>query len=271
MQVQCANPGCRGSVHSLRLKLGMPPPGRLWEDRWFCSHACYIAHRSDAFIAAKQDHIHKVVRRLKLGLLMLKNNRIDKETLNDALERQRRSGEKLGEVLVASGKITPKELKSFLSIQAGVAPVSLDPGLTVKRKEEIPFKLLREYHFVCFKFDDREKTISIAVYELELIAWLEEMFADIYPGYLVKFYLDDKEKIIRILAANYPNETLDTAAAPAPAPPGNELRRETLVYKMVDLLTQNGAEEIKIDHLAGAVHILSEIDGLTVRIDISAE
>jgi type IV pilus assembly protein PilB len=267
MRIECANPNCDNIAHPVKEKFGLSESGLKKRDRWFCSRKCYIDTRADVFIDAKKDGIKRTVRRVKIGLLLLKNNLIDKDTLGTALEEQQRSGKRLGELLVETGKITRKELKSVLSMQAGVAPVSLDPHLTVKLKDVISFKIVREFRFVCFKFDEQEKVISVALYDLELLSCLEEIFEDIYHGYLVKFYLDDKEKILTILHNNYPPELWPHASTHLNG--REDVHQETLVYKMVGFLTAGGAEEVKIGHLEGKVRITSKIEGLNVEIEIS--
>jgi type IV pilus assembly protein PilB len=267
MRIECANPNCFNIAHPVKEKLGLSESGLKKGDLWFCSRKCYVDTRADFYIETKKDRIRRTVRRVKVGLLLLKKSLIDKDTLGAALEEQERTGKRLGELLVDAGKITPKELKSILSVQAGVAPVSLDPRLSIKLKDVIPFRMIREFHFVCFKFDEHEKTISIALYDLELQPCVEEIFDDIYHGYLVKFYLDDKEKILAVLHNNYSSEIWSPAQADNND--NEDIKRETLVYKMVDFLTSCGAEEVKIGHLDGQVRITSKIDGMNVEIEIS--
>jgi hypothetical protein len=268
MQVECANPNCCHTVHSLKLRLGITGPGEKRGDQWFCSRKCYFDVLADQFIAAKRDRVKKTVRRVKLGLLLLKNNLITKETLSMALEQQANSPKKLGEILVDTGKISARELKSALSVQAGVAPVSLDAHLKVRLKDEIPFKLIREFHFVCFRYDGEQKTMANAIYDLELLPVLEEIFAEMYPGFLIKFYLDDKEKLLTILSGNYPQEKL--TEQPVPLYTGEKgTKLEKFVYRVVDFLNTISAEDITIDQQADSIRITSKINNLDVDIKIS--
>lgn len=269
MRVECSNPNCDNTMHPVKLKLGIAGSGHKWNDRWFCCHKCYFDVRADLFIEAKRDGVKKLVRRVKLGLLLLKKNLIDKETLSVTLEEQTHSGKRLGELLVDKGKITPRELKAVLALQAGVAPVSLDHGLTVKLKNDIPFKLIREFQFVCFKFDRVEKTISVALYDIEMLPSLEEIFDEVYPGYLVKFYLDDKQNIVDILTHNYPDEKLLYRPLSVSF---DDKRVESLVYKIVDFLHQNSAEDIKIDQLpeTDTIRITSKVDDLALDFEVAA-
>lgn len=268
MRVECGNPKCSNTMHPVKLKLGLAGSGEKWNDLWFCSHKCYFDVRADHFIEARRDGLKKLVRRVKLGLLLLKKNLIDKETLSMTLEEQAHSSKKLGELLVEKGKITSRELKAVLALQAGVAPVSLDHGLTVKLKKDIPFKLIREFQFVCFKFDRVEKTISAALYDIEMLPSLEEIFAEMYRGYLVKFYLDDKKNIVDILSHNYPEEKI--SYQPVSISFGDK-RVESLVYKVVDFLHHTNAVDIKIDQLpeTDIIRITANVENLALDIEVS--
>ncbi len=268
MKVECGNPNCSNTMHPVKLKLGIAGSGEKWNDLWFCSHKCYFDVRADLFIEAKRDGLKKLVRRVKLGLLLLKKNLIDKETLSMALEEQTRSRKRLGELLVEKEKITTRELKAVLALQAGVAPVSLDHGLVVKLKRDIPFKLIREFRFVCFKFDRVERTISVALYDIEMLPSLEEIFSEVYPGYLVKFYLDDKQNILDILTQNYPEEKFPSRPV---AVSFEDKQVEVLVYKIVDFLHHNNSGDIKIDQLpeTDIIRITSKVDDLFLDIEVS--
>ena len=64
-------------------------------------------------------------KRIRLGDLLVENNVISQEQLEDALELQKSSGQKLGRVLVEGGYIGEDELLRFLSAQLKVALIDL--------------------------------------------------------------------------------------------------------------------------------------------------
>jgi len=75
-----------------------------------------------------------MARILKLGEMLVQDNRITQAQLEKALERQRRSGGTLGTNLTELGLITEIELLEYLSKQLGVRSVdltetSLDPDV----------------------------------------------------------------------------------------------------------------------------------------------
>lgn len=262
MRLNCTNPGCYKSVHAITLWLGLGVTGIKKDGQWFCSPKCFNSFMADRYIEDKRCGLKKRVRQVKLGMLLVKNNLIDTEQLSMALEERSGSLKRLGEILVEHGYISEKELKSALSMQAGVAPINLDPHSKVKMRELIPQKLIDEFHFVLFDMDEKNRIISIAVYDMDYLNCLEDYFAQIFPGYLVKYYLEDREKILAIISRNYPRpgvidqpgEVVSTRFDMAVEGPA----MEQAVKKLVDFLHGMIAEEIKIDNLDRAVWIKSE-------------
>jgi len=55
--------------------------------------------------------------KIKLGVLLLKNNLITEYQLNEALEIQQTTGQKLGEILISKNYITEDDLMEFLKLQ----------------------------------------------------------------------------------------------------------------------------------------------------------
>jgi hypothetical protein len=268
MKIECTNPGCTHTARSLTVKLGLPGSGVKEEDQWFCSRRCYRNYLADRLIADKRSGLGKSVRRVKLGLLLVKNKLIDKDQLTAALEQRSGSSKKLGEILVESGRITEKELKAALSMQAGVAPINLDPRTKIKLKEVIPFKIIDEYHFVLFDFDEEDKTISAAVYDMDYIAVLEKYFSRLYPGYLSRFFLEDKKKILSVIAFNYPEEKLSLQVEEELSRPGNGAGSdmEKAVVAMVEFLNRFTGNQVKIDSLDNAVWLKGKTENFKIDI-----
>jgi len=72
---------------------------------------------SYAIEKAYSDEITNVVLERRLGELLLKDGLITQSDLNRALRRQKRTGEKLGSILVSEKMISPKVLERYLSEQ----------------------------------------------------------------------------------------------------------------------------------------------------------
>jgi type IV pilus assembly protein PilB len=272
MKIICANPECAKTVRTLSVKLGLPGAGEKRDNQWFCSDRCYRSYLADQYIEDKRCGLKKTIRQVKLGMILVKNHFITPKQLAWALEEENRSLKRLGEILVDAGHITEKELKAVLSMQAGVAPVILEPQTKIKLKDEIPFKIINEFHMVIFDFDLESKVILIAVYEMDYIVCLQEYFSKIFPGYLIKFYLEEKEKILTILDNNYPGKPLRVDAARIS--PGKEegiedTRLNKEVMKLVEFLNAfsgNDVNDVKIDNLDNAVWLKSETKDFKIDI-----
>ena len=264
MKIICANPECAKTIRTLSVKLGLPGAGEKRDDQWFCSDRCYRSYLADQYIEDKRCGLKKTIRQVKLGMILVKNHFITPKQLARALEEGSSSPKRLEEILVDAGHITEKELKAVLSMQAGVAPVILGPQTKIKLKDEIPFKMINEFHIVIFDFDLESKVILAAVYEMDYIACLQEYFSKIYPGYLIKFYLEEIEKILTILNNNYPGKTLrlDTAARlPGTEQGFEDTELDKAVMKLVEFLNAfsgKNVNDVKIDNLDNAVWIKSE-------------
>jgi hypothetical protein len=269
MKITCANPECGKTVHTMSVKLGLPGSGLKKGDQWFCSQVCYNSFMADHFIEDKRCGLRRSIHRMQLGLLLVKNSFITKEQLALALEEGSRSRKRLGEVLIQSGHITEKELKAVLSMQAGVAPITLDSQSKVKLIKEVPFKMINEFQFVIFDFDLESKTILIAIYEMDYIVCLQEYFSKIFPGYLVKFFLEEKEQVLKILKRNFPGkqmrgDALETLAASKEGIRDTEL--DKAVMRFMEFLSGFSDNEVKIDNLDNAVWLKSETGDFKVDI-----
>jgi hypothetical protein len=275
MKIICANPECARTVRTLSIKLGLPGAGEKKDNQWFCSNKCYSSYLADQYIEDKRCGLKKTLSKVKLGMLLVKNHFITKKQLIRALEKENSSPKRLGEILVDDGYITEKELKAVLSMQAGVAPIILAPQTKVQLKDEIPFKMIDEFHMVIFDYDLESKVIQAAVYEMDYIACLLEYFSKVYPGHLVKFYLEEKEKILNILANNYPGKPLRVDAegiSPGKEEGGEDTELEKAVMKLVEFLnvfSGNNVNGVKIDNLDNAVWLKSETKDIKIDIYLS--
>jgi len=275
MKIICANPECAKTVHTLSAKLGLPGAGEKKDNQWFCSNKCYRGYLADQYIEDKRCGLKKPLSRMKLGMILVKNHFITPGQLALALEQKSRSSQRLGEILVEAGYITEKELKAVLSMQAGVAPIILDPQTKIKLKDEVPFKMIDEFHLAIFDFDLESKVILAAVYEMDYIACLQEYFSKAFPRHLVKFYLEEKDKILNILANNYPGKSLRIDAAGISTGNGEGVEDTEInkaVMKLVEFLNAfagNNGNEVKIDNLDNAVWLKSETKDFKIDIYLS--
>ncbi len=280
MKIYCGNSGCTRSTHSMVLKLGMK--GVKKDQRWFCSHRCYKNFHADNLIAAKRSgtgpgaetgpEFNRMARRLKLGLLLVGNNLITKEQLTLALEQKSGSMKKLGEILVDLHMITPRQLKAALSMQSGLTPGNLDVHSKLKLKKEIPFKLIHEFHFVVFEYDEQDRTIAVALYDCDNIDYVEHYFSKLFPRHAVTYFLEDRTLILNLISTNYPEEkfNLDLEEQLSPVAGRRESgNMETTVLQLVEFLNQFTGTPVKVDSLDRSVWLKNETDSLKIDVYIS--
>ena len=263
MKPLCANPLCpRVAAGGVRFPW-RSPSGVRDNDRWFCSEGCRIQVLGQEAVAAYRSGERRTLRRLKLGLLLLKDNLIERDKLMVALERQAASGQRLGEVLIDAGYITSRDLNAALARQAGIAPIALEPRTPVKLTERIPADLACAMEFVVFGADPDRHTISVAVADIDTIPYLNDFFARAFPGHFVTFFLEERERVREILAAHWPDH-----AAFAPEAEGETAGEsaEDLPLRCADFLQGLGIEPVILDHQTGKVVVGGRVG--KVRIDI---
>ncbi len=197
-RLTCANPYCQKILSRENAYFADKKSTKA-----YCSRNCFALALSYEIIDAHQRGLKKAERRLKLGALLLKNKLVEPDQLLAALEQQKNSSQKLGEILLESGFITSKDLLRILALQAGVAPVSLDLNCSLKLKDFFPEELFWRLEFVVFLFNEREKELSLAAADAEDLLYLSDLFGRIFPDYAIKYFLEERDKILNILAANF--------------------------------------------------------------------
>lgn len=249
----CSNPQCANPKDP-------QDKGFIKDGSWYCRATCYTELLGQTLIEDKRRGFKKKIWKVKLGLLLLKNNLIGKEQLAKALNKKGQSLKRLGEILVESGDITKEELKRALSMQAGIAQVNLDSATQFKLKSVIPWAMIDEFQFVCFEFDKISKVISNAIHEIDQIAYLEEFFGKLYPGYLIRFYKDDREKLNSVIRRNFPGKSpgLNPLTEQKVAEAAGET--DPTVFRFMDFLNKMKTNDIKIDSLETSVWIKGHTD-----------
>jgi hypothetical protein len=267
MKPICANPAC------LR-----PPSGGFWSrpvsgrgvtdgERWFCSEDCRTAVVAAEVQEGFRHGQKRALRRLKLGLLLLKHNLIERDKLQVALEKQAASGRRLGEILIEAGYITGRELNTALAQQAGIAPITLEAKIPFKLAERIPPEIACTMEFVVFRYDPASKAISTAVADIDTLPYLDDFFTRAFPGHFVTFFLVERARIREILAAHWPDQAA-TFASPWESEPGME-PTEVLAMRCADFLHGLGAAQVKLDPQGGRVTIGAGVGKFRVDIVIT--
>ncbi len=114
-------------------------------------------------MSANSDDAGKGGRRLRFGDLLLADGTITQAQFDQALERQRTSGQRLGKVLVSMGFITEEALLKVLSRQLKLPFVdlrheALDPAVV----QLLPEALARRHRVIVIRDEGREVVLGMA-------------------------------------------------------------------------------------------------------------
>lgn len=141
-----------------------------------------------------------VVSKKRLGDFLMENGLLDHQDLKRALDEQRRSGKKLGEVLVDLRMVSESLLVQTLATQLGYQAIELettpiDPEVIML----IPEHLARKHHVIPVKFEGRCLTVAMAdPLDYECIRDLS-----FYSGYGILPVLAARKEILQAIDSQY--------------------------------------------------------------------
>lgn len=106
----------------------------------------------------------KPKKNMLIGEMLVDEGIITKEQLKDGLEEQRRTGEKIGEILVRMGYLSKEILWTFLGYQMGVPFVNLDEVTDIKQDilKLLPEQLMRNEKLIPVTRHGRVITVAMA-------------------------------------------------------------------------------------------------------------
>ena len=100
--------------------------------------------------------------RKKIGEILQEWGKINDKQFRDAMERQSKSGRRLGEVLVASGACTQTDVAKALALQFDMEYVELDIGtINPQVMEMMPDTMMREYQIIPLDYADGRLKVAI--------------------------------------------------------------------------------------------------------------
>lgn len=157
---RCAEPGC-GRWRPLvggRILASLQLNGR-----WYCSSRCVEraarAGLDDPTRTEPQSSWHPPFR---LGVLLRHLSVLSDEQLTVALDRQRRSGRRLGTELLALGWVAPDAVVRALAIQGSVRYLaSFDPEVSRPAAAVLPAATVRALGLVPFEADVEQRRLSV--------------------------------------------------------------------------------------------------------------
>ena len=99
----------------------------------------------------------------RLGEILVDNNQLLPELLDEALERQKQTGKRLGQTLIDMGFVSDEEVRKAISQQLGVPHVWLRRGLIDPKVVQYVPKGMADYHCVIPMFLVQKKTLILAM------------------------------------------------------------------------------------------------------------
>jgi len=141
------------------------------------------------FISGRElrDILSRYQKQIFLGELLCKMGVISEDQLNEAIEEQKRTGEKLGKILVRMGTLTSLALVDALSIQLGITKIHpkkdmIDKDLITKANESY----FRKKRVLPLRLDADKRILTVVMEDptdTETIGDLQKMFrATIEPA-----------------------------------------------------------------------------------------
>ncbi len=210
----------------------------------------------------------------RLGDMLVESGKITPSELHNALGIQRKTGKKLGEVLIEQRLVTHEVIVEVLEEQTGIKKIDLSTVEVDKKVIKIiPENMCLKYILFPFAFHDNK--ISVAMWDPLNIFAVDDV--SIASGFEVESYIGTKDQIKLFIERYYSNEQVLKAA--------EELSKEKLVeakeldegdieldniknapvVKMVDYLIKDALEsrasDIHIEPYEEFIRIRYRIDG----------
>ncbi|NEZ46562.1 type II secretion system protein GspE [Clostridium niameyense] len=214
------------------------------------------------------------LKKKKLGDILVEANKITKEQLKSALNKQKSKGKKLGEILIDEKIITEENIMEAISQQLGIKKVDINMiNINKEAIKVIPEKLALKHLLVPIGFKDNK--IQVAMWDPLNIFAIDDV--KIVSGYDVEPFVATRQEIKRAIERYYIDQYVQEVA--------QELRRENKkdikekeienigfddiknapVVKILDSLIQNAiqsrASDIHIEPFDELVKIRYRIDG----------
>lgn len=141
---------------------------------------------------------------MKLGDLLLYANKIDDKQLELALNEQKKSNRRLGEILVEMGFVTENDIIEVLEFQLGIPHVDLEKYLVnPKIAKIIPENLARRYDLIAI--DKKNGYLIVAMADPLNIFAIDDV--KLSTGYDIQPVISSKSHILSAIEKYYEEET----------------------------------------------------------------
>lgn len=161
-----------------------------------------------------------IIQKRKLGEILVAAGKITPEQLQDVLSRQKQLGKKIGHILVDEEIVTDSDIIEAIETQTGIKRVDLtETGCDKKAIKMVSQKICDKYDLAPFGFEGSKIKVALAD-PLNIFA-IDDI--SISTGLEVQPYIATRREIRRFVEIHYSNEQMSKAA--------EELKKESLETK----------------------------------------
>lgn len=161
-----------------------------------------------------------IIQKRKLGEILVAAGKITPEQLQDVLSRQKQLGKKIGHILVDEEIVTDSDIIEAIETQTGIKRVDLtETGCDKKAIKMVSQKICDKYDLAPFGFEGSKIKVALAD-PLNIFA-IDDI--SISTGLEVQPYIATRRDIRRFVEIHYSNEQMSKAA--------EELKKESLETK----------------------------------------
>ncbi|MDD5794428.1 MAG: ATPase, T2SS/T4P/T4SS family [Clostridiales bacterium] len=161
-----------------------------------------------------------IIQKRKLGEILVAAGKITPEQLQDVLSRQKQLGKKIGQILVDEEIVTDSDIIEAIETQTGIKRVDLtETGCDKKAIKMVSQKICDKYDLAPFGFEGSKIKVALAD-PLNIFA-IDDI--SISTGLEVQPYIATRRDIRRFVEIHYSNEQMSKAA--------EELKKESLETK----------------------------------------
>ncbi len=219
----------------------------------------------------------------RIGELLCEKNFLKTSQLEAALEVQKQSGKKLGQILCDNGAVSNRHLLETLVEQAGLDKVTLeDRTLGRDVLEMVPAEVVSQHSLIPIERENGRLTVAMAdpfnheaIADLRLLTGLSIRrcycpTADLEKA-ILKYYGSNVARMLRNLAPGEKAETpeADLEGEQLSAAKLHELAREPSLVNLVNLILleaiESRASDIHIEPFEKDVRIKYRIDGILIE------
>ncbi len=211
--------------------------------------------------------------KLRLGELLVYYGKLTDLQLEEALTIQKKTGKKIGEVLVSEGFVTEDDIIEVLEFQLGIPHIDLDKfEINIECATSIPENIVRRYELLAI--DKRDDVITVAMVDpLNIFAQDDVKLAlksKIQP------VISNREKVLRAIERFYSSQTTRRAVEDfEEAFGGFDMAEDEdteelgvasapivkLVNSIVEQAVREKASDIHIEPYANEIRVRFRIDG----------